>query len=148
MNNKMIDGMKKEGKPFLRVMIFSYIMTILMPLAIYLTHNERYTNKDILLCGIIWVIIGSFCLYGWLYAVKYRLEFNDEKVYLKTLFNKIELNISDIKNFSCKRYLKSSFYQFSLYTKNKKVLVNTRYRDEFIQILRENNIKQISWKNK
>lgn len=145
MNNKIIDGMKKEGK---LPRIFTIISVILIMGEIIFMLIEKQTIKDTLII----ILYLSFCclifFYGWLYSAKYKVEIDESKIRLKTLFNKIELNMSDIKNFSCKRYLKSSFYQFSLYTKNKKVLVNTRYRDEFIQILRENNIKQISWKNK
>lgn len=31
MNNKIIDGMRKEGKPFRNIMLFGYIFAILMP---------------------------------------------------------------------------------------------------------------------
>ena len=144
MNNKIIDGMRKEGKPFRNIMSFGYIFAILMPLSIYLMNNDKYSDKDIILFAITGVMFGTIGLYGWLYSMKYRLEFDSEKVYLKTLFRKIELNICDVKKYTCNRYRKSVFYQFNLFINNRKVLINTRYRDEFEKILKDKKIEQIT----
>lgn len=144
MNNKIIDGMKKEGKPFRTIMLFGYIFAILMPLSIYLSNNDKYSDKDIILFAIAGVMFGTIGLYGWLYSMKYRVEFDNEKVYLKTLFRKIELNLCDVKKYTCNRYRKSVFYQFNLFTKDKKVLINTRYKDEFEKVLKDKEIEQIT----
>ena len=143
MNNKIIDGMRKEGKPFRNIMLFGYIFAILMPLSIYLMNNDKYSDKDILLIFLWYFILGSIGLYGWLYALKYRVEFDNEKVYLKTLFRKIELNICDVKKYTCNRYRKSVFYQFNLFINDKKILINTRYKDEFEKVLNDYKIEQI-----
>ena len=143
MDIRIIDGMKKEGKPFRNIMLFGYIFAILIPLSIYLMNNDKYSDKDIILFAIAGVMFGTIGLYGWLYSIKYRLEFDNEKVYLKTLFRKIELNIGDIEKYACNRYRKSVFYQFNLFIKDKKVLINTRYKDEFEKVLKDNKIEQI-----
>lgn len=143
MDEKIIDGMKKEGKPFRNIMIFGYIMSILMPISICLMNNEKYSDRDIFLFAIVWFMFGTIGLYGWLYAIKYRVEFNGEKVYLKTLFKRIELNIYDIEKYTCNRYRKSVFYQFNLFIKGKKVLINTRHKDELEKILKDKKIEQI-----
>ena len=143
MDIRIIDGMKKEGKPFRNIMLFGYIFAILMPLSIYLMNNDKYSDKDIILFAIAGVMFGTIGFYGWLYSIKYRLEFDNEKVYLKTLFRKIELNIGDIEKYACNRYRKSVFYQFNLFIKDKKVLINTRYKDEFEKVLKDNKIEQI-----
>lgn len=142
MNNKIIDGMRKEGKPFRNIMLFGYIFAILMPLSIYLMNNDKYSDKDIILFAFAGVMFGTIGLYGWLYSMKYRLEFDSEKVYLKTLFRKIELNICDVKKYTCNRYRKSVFYQFNLFINNRKVLINTRYKDELEKVLKDNKIEQ------
>ena len=143
MNDKIIDGMRKEGKPFRNIMLFGYIYAMLMLLSIYLMNNDKYSDKDIILLSIAGVMYGTIGLYGWLYSIKYRLEFDNEKVYLKTLFRKIELNICDVKKYTCSRYRKSVFYQFNLFINDKKVLINTRYKDEFEKVLKEYKIEQI-----
>jgi hypothetical protein len=143
MNNKIIDGMKKEGKPFRNIMLFGYIFAILMPLSIYLMNNDKYSDQDMILFAIAGIMFGTIGLYGWLYAIKYRVEFDNEKVYLKTLFRTIELNICDVKKYTCNRYRKSVFYQFNLFINNRKVLINTRYKDEFKKVLKDNKIEQI-----
>lgn len=142
MNKLVIDGMKKEGKPFLYVMLMGYILAIIMPVSIYLLNNGKFSEKDILLFAIAWFLFGTFGLYGWLYAVKYTIKFNDKKVYLKTLFKKIELNVCDIEKYTCKRYRKSVFYQFQLFIKGKKILIYTRYKDEFRKILEGKKISE------
>jgi len=144
MNNKITDGMRKEGKPFRNIMLFGYIFAILMPISIYLMNSDKYSDKDIILFAITGVMFGTIGLYGWLYAVKYKVEVNEKKIHLKTLFGQVELNICDIEKYTCNRYKKSVFYQFNLFAKGKKVLVNTRYNKEFEAILRDNQIEQIA----
>ncbi len=41
------------------------------------------------------------------------------------------------------RYRKSVFYQFNLFINGKKVLINTRYKDEFKKVLKDNKIEEI-----
>lgn len=142
MNSKIIDGMRKEGKPFRNIMLFGYFFAILMPLSIYLMNNDKYSDKDIISFAIAGVMFGTIGLYGWLYSIKCRLEFDNEKVYLKTLFRKIELNICDVKKYTCSRYRKSVFYQFDLFINDKKILINTRYKDEFEKVLKDYKIEQ------
>ena len=142
MNDKIIDGMKKEGKPFKYVMIFGYVFAILMLLSNYFIFVEKYSDAVILKIFIIYLMVGTFGLYEWLYAVTYKVEFNDDKVYLKTLFKKIELNINDIEKYTVKRYRKSVFYQFHLFINGKKILINTRYKDEFENVLKLKGLRQ------
>ena len=143
MDNKIIDGMKKESKKPRNAMILCYLFAVLMPLAHYLRDNDKFSDKDILLIFLWCFILGSIGLYGWLYALKYRVEFDNEKVYLKTLFRTIELNICDVKKYTCNRYRKSVFYQFNLFINDRKVLINTRYKDEFEKVLKDYKIEQI-----
>lgn len=141
MDNKIIDGMKKEGKGFLKLAIFAILLFSLT--FVYMYVNEKnFQDKVVLSMLMVYSMFSLFGLYGWLYSMKYRLEFDNEKVYLKTLFKKIELNICDIKKYSCNRYRKSVFYQFNLFINDKKVLINTRYKDELEKILKENKIQK------
>lgn len=142
MNDKIIDGMKKEGRLLKYVMIFGYVFAILMLLSNYFIFVEKYSDADILKIFIICLMFGTFGLYGWLYAVTYKVEFTDDKVYLRTLFKKIKFNIIDIEKYTVKRYRKSVFYQFHLFINGKKILINTRYKDEFENILKSKGISQ------
>ena len=142
MNDKIIDGMKKEGKPFKYVMIFGYVFAILMLLSNYFIFDVKYSDAVILKIFILYLMFGTFGLYGWLYAVTYKVEFTDDKVYLRTLFKKIKFNIIDIEKYTVKRYRKSVFYQFHLFINGKKILINTRYKDEFENILKSKGISQ------
>lgn len=58
MNKLVIDGMKKEGKPFLYVMLMGYILAIIMPVSIYLLNNGKFSENDILLFAIAWFLFG------------------------------------------------------------------------------------------
>lgn len=134
MNNQIIDGMKKESRKARNVAVVCYLFAILNTLYIYLANNEKYSNSDIRI-SILYFIFGTFSLYLWLYAVKYRVMFDNEKIHLKTLFKKIELNICDVEKYTCNRYKKSVFYQFNLFVNDKKILINTRYKEELEKIL-------------
>ena len=142
MDNKIIDGMKKEGKGFLGLALFATILVALTFLYMYV-NEKNFRDKVVLSMLMVYSMFSLFGLYGWLYALKYRVEFDNEKVCLKTLFRKIELNISDVKKYTCNRYRKSVFYQFNLFINDKKVLINTRYKDEFEKILKDYKIVQI-----
>lgn len=107
-----------------------------------LLNDYTYNIKEIILTLEFITIIVVFSLYGYLYGEKYKLEVTTSKIKLRTLFSKIEINISDIKSYSYKRYRKTVFYQFYLITEKKKYLINTIFRDEFIEILKVNNINQ------
>lgn len=113
-----------------------------MPLAILLTKNEFFQKLDIILISLFCFMIGSILLYRWLYAIRYSVEVTEEKVILKTLFRKADIDFKNITYYSNNRYKKSVFYQFKLFTKDKTVLVNTRYRDEFIKILKDKGIQE------
>ena len=135
--------MKKEGKPFRNIMLFGYIFAILIPLSIYLMNNDKYSDKDIILFAIAGGMFGTIGLYGWLYTSKCKIVISNTNVKLKTLFKKEDINLCDVKQYTCKRYKKSKFWQFILYTNNKKILINTRYKEEFEEILKQNKIKNI-----
>ena len=143
MDNKIVDGMKKEGKGFLKLTIFAIILFALTFVYMYI-NEKNFQDKAVLSMLMAYSMFSLFGLYGWLYAIKYRLEFDSEKVYLKTLFRKIELNICDVKKYTCNRYRKSVFYQFNLFVNDKKILINTRYKDEFEKVLKDKKIEQIT----
>ncbi len=134
MNNQIIDGMKNESRKALNVAVVGYLFALLNTLYIYLANNGKYSNSDILI-SILYFIFGTFSLYGWLYAVKYRVMFDSEKIHLKTLFKEIKLNICDVEKYTCNRYKKSVFYQFKLFVNGKKILINTRYKEELEKAL-------------
>jgi len=84
MNNKIIDGMKKEGRYFLYLMLIGYIGYILIPLCLYITKSDKITDKGLIILLTSGFLFGTYGLFAWLYAIKYRVEFDNEKVCLKT----------------------------------------------------------------
>lgn len=142
MDNIIIDRMKKESKLARNVMIFSFALLLLTFVYMYV-NNKSLQDKDVLFMFILFFSLGMFEFYMWLYAIKYNLKITEEKIMLKTLFRKVEINICNIEKYTCKRYRKSVFYQFNLFIKDKRILVNTRYKEEFESILKENKIEQI-----
>ncbi len=142
MDNIIIDRMKKESKLARNVMFFSFALLLLTFVYMYV-NNKSLQDKDVLFMFILFFCLGMFGFYVWLYAIKYNLKINKEKIVLRTLFRKVEINTCNIEKYTCKRYRKSVLYQFNLFIKDKRILVNTRYKDEFIKILEENNIEQI-----
>lgn len=142
MDNKIIDGMKKEGKPFRNITIVALTLFSLTFVYMYV-NNKNLQDKIVLSMLLVFLMFAIIGLYGWLYSAKYSVEIDDEKILLKTLFRKIELNICDIEKYTCNQYKKSVFYQFNLFLKSKKVLINTKYKEEFEKILKDNKVEQI-----
>ena len=131
------DDMKKEGKGFVYAFTVCLILFLLTVVQIFLTKRKHvFGNTDIAKL----IVFGFFTLlslYGWLYALKYRLEITEEKISLKTLFKRVEILITDISCYTCKRYGKSVFYQFMLRAKNRKVLISTRHPEIVVNILED-----------
>jgi hypothetical protein len=114
MENLIIDGMQKEGKKIKYLVILGYGLTILSFVYAYV-NNKSILDDDVFMMLIVYFCFGTFGLYMWLYSIKYKLTISNDKINLKTLFSKIEINIDDINKYTCNRYNKSEFYQFNLY---------------------------------
>jgi len=142
MENLIIDGMQKEGKKIKYLVILGYGLTILTFVYAYV-NNKSILDDDVFMMLIVYFCFGTFGLYMWLYSIKYKLTISNDKINLKTLFSKIEINIDDINKYTCNRYNKSEFYQFNLYLKDKKILINTRYKEELIELLKDRGIEQL-----
>jgi hypothetical protein len=142
MENLIIDGMQKEGKKIKYLVILGYGLTILSFVYAYV-NNKSILDDDVFMMLIVYFCFGTFGLYMWLYSIKYKLTISNDKINLKTLFSKIEINIDDINKYTCNRYNKSEFYQFNLYLKDKKILINTRYKEELIELLKDRGIEQL-----
>ena len=84
------DDMLKESKIWRGPMIAFFIAAILFP---FVSIWKNLETSEVILGDLFFLLFGCYFNYGWLYSVKYRVEFDNEKVYLKTLFKKIELNI-------------------------------------------------------
>ncbi len=127
------DDMIKEGKTSKNPMILFFVLAALFPLV--LIWNE-IKIIELILGELFFLIIACYFLYVHLYTIKYKVSITKDRITLITLFNHIEIEIKDIKTFSCKRYRKSQFYQFLIFTNNKKTLINTRYKDEVEKLLK------------
>lgn len=138
MDKKIIDGMKKESKVSMYLMVIGYIFAVLILLISY-----KSKDKGDVLLAIMWFIIGTFGLYTWLCAIKYKIEINDKHISLKTLFIKKEINITDIEKYKCNKYRRTALYKFNLYINGKKVLICTRYKEKFENILSDNNVQKV-----
>ena len=142
MDIKITDGMKKEGKIYKDITIFAILLFLLTFLDVYV-NNKSFNDKTVMSMLIIYGMFIIVGLYGWLYTAKYKIDISNTNVKLKTLFKKEDISLYDVIQYTCKRYKKSKFWQFTLYTNNKKNLINTRYKEEFEEILKQNKIKNI-----
>ena len=124
------DDMKKEGRPFKMTMMGGYVLTILSPLSVLLSSYINYTKKEVLIITLAYFLIGTFGLYGWLYSKTYEVKFNREEIVVKSLLKRTDIQIKEITQYTCQRYRKSVFYQFSILTNGKKIVVNTRHVNE------------------
>ena len=141
MDKYIVDTMKKESKWFFFLMLFGYVILALILVGMKINNTGWGDNIVQIAIGF---FAGSFGLYGWLYGITYKVEISQEKVLIKTLFRRFDINIGDIETYTCERYQKSVFYQFNLFTKDKRFLLNTRYKQEFIDFLQNAGVKQVT----
>ena len=141
MDIKITDEMKKEGKIYKYITIFAMLLFLLTFLYVYV-NNKSFNDKAIISMFIVYGMFIIVGLYGWLYTAKYKIAISNTNVKLKTLFKKEDISLCDVKRYTCKRYKKSKFWQFTLYINNKKIVVNTRYKEKFEEILKENKIEK------
>ena len=134
------DDMVKESKAWKNPMIIFFVLAALFPLVL-IWNNIKTT--EFILGEVFFILVGCYFLYGYLYVYKYKVVVTNEKIVLKTLFKSVEVQFKDIKTYNCNRYRKSVFYQFNLFINERKVLINTRYKDEFEKVLKDNKIEQI-----
>ena len=134
------DNMKKESKAWKMPMTIFFVLAALFPLVL-IWNNIK--TAEFILGEVFFILVGCYFLYGYLYAYKYKVVVTNEKIVLKTLFKSVEVQLKDIKNYNCKRYRKSEFYQFLVFCKDKKILINTRYKDDLEKLLKNNEFNNI-----
>ena len=127
------DDMVKESKLWKTPMLIFFVLAALFPLVLIWNSIK---SAEFILGEVFFIFVGCYFLYGYLYAYRYKVVVTNEKIVLKTLFKRVEIQFKDVKNYSCKRYEKSGFYQFHLFCKEKKILINTRYKDDLEKILK------------
>lgn len=85
--------------------------------------------------------MGCYSLFG----LKYQVSISQETIIIKTLFKKIEIHVSDIETYTYKRYNGSSIlYAFKFIVAKKKKTLITRYKDELLEFLNQNQIAKSS----
>lgn len=135
--NFIEDNLKKESKRVLLTFILCYIVALIFPLLYYID----YDMDDILFFSILFFVMGCYSLFG----LKYQVSISQETITIKTLFKKIEIHVSDIETYTYKRYNGSSIlYAFKFIVAKKKKTLITRYKDELLEFLNQNQIAKSS----
>lgn len=135
--NFIEDNLKKESKRVLLTFILCYIAALIFPLLYYID----YDMDDILFFSILFFVMGCYSLFG----LKYQVSISQETIIIKTLFKKIEIHVSDIETYTYKRYNRSSIlYAFKFIVAKKKKTLITRYKDELLEFLNQNQIAKSS----
>lgn len=135
--NFIEDNLKKESKRVLLTFILCYAAALIFPLLYYID----YDMDDILFFSILFFVMGCYSLFG----LKYQVSISQETIIIKTLFKKIEIHVSDIETYTYKRYNRSSIlYAFKFIVAKKKKTLITRYKDELLEFLNQNQIAKSS----
>lgn len=125
------DDFKKESKRWRTIMIFTYSLSILFPIAVKISKKGNDITKiDIVLSFIFFFFLGSFSLYAFLYSRYYKLLIYEESIKIKTLFKEVDISINTIDKYEYKRYKRSIFYKYTLFCGDKKYFFYTRHLDE------------------
>ena len=135
--NFIEDNLKKESKRVLLTFILCYAAALIFPLLYYID----YDMDDILFFSILFFVMGCYSLFG----LKYQVSISQETITIKTLFKKIEIHVSDIETYTYKRYNGSSIlYAFKFIVAKKKKTLITRYKNELLEFLNQNQIAKSS----
>ena len=63
MKKHIVDGIKQEGKAYRFLMIFGYVFCALYPLAMLVTKNSGFSNKDVIKAAIFFsCLAASVCM--------------------------------------------------------------------------------------
>lgn len=136
----LTDDMKKESRIWLTPMILCFFLSIIYPILMkFVYQGSDVSDWELILLFLIFMLLALFSLFAYLYAIKYKVAVTADRMVLKTLFKNIQFNLADIKEYHYKRYMKSVFYQFTIYYLDRKVLINTRYYNELDNLLRDLN---------
>ena len=146
------DDMVKESKTWKNPMLLFFVLAVLFPLTL-IWNNIKIT--EFILEEVFFLIVAEkgavIPQYKTVGAAGADIcAFVNEKIVLKTLFKNVEVQFKDIKTYNCKRYRKSEFYQFLVFCKEKKILINTRYKDDLEKLLdkvldKYKDIKIVRW---
>lgn len=132
----LFDNMKKEA----RIQgIVSIIMLLFFTTGAVVKGTELFPIKHY----IVLYILAFMCLYGCIYGNAYQLQIRKDCINLKYLFGKHEMQVSAITGYTCKKSA-ISFYQFKLFSKEKKLIIQTHYREKVIRFLNDSGIEKIN----
>lgn len=134
------DNMRKESKRFLIIATVCLLLSVLTPIAYVL--NANTSSWDFIKICLMYAIFGVACLFMWVSAKRYELLITQERAIIRTMFRKYEIDLHNVMAYTCKRYRKSEFYQFTLVTENKKIMVSTHYKEKVIAILQNAKIPE------
>ncbi len=136
------DNMKKEIKIPLLCTIFIYFL-FAVRLYMVFQRNENWTEGEHSLLLPLDFLGGTIGGISCIYVAKYRVKISKEKIIIKSLFVKKEVNIYEVEKYSYKWNKIYKIYQYTLYIENKKVMFNSHYKNEIEQILNENGAQKI-----
>ena len=132
------DDRKKYSYAFIIFMVFATIGSVLFPVTY--TFYFHAAKAEIIKVSIIFPLTDLIAFFAFLYCHFYKLEVYEDAIKLRTLYRKIEINLSDIERFSSTKYGLSTYYMFKIYTKlskPKSIVVYTKHYYEFTKLLSE-----------
>ena len=144
MEIKLEDSWKKESKRWGGIAVFVGLIAIFVPIALYFWGGSDSSATDSINAAILLGLLFLIALYGFLYSFLYRIIVIENKIIRKTLFKSVEIEFSKIQSFQCKRYSRSELYLFSFNIDGRKEKIYTRYKEQMIKILQDNNVKYLN----
>lgn len=136
------DNMKKEIKIPLLSAFFGYFLFAIR-LYIAFQRNENWTEGELSLSLLMCFLLGTIGVFVGIYLLAYRVKISKEKIIIKSLFGKKEVNIYEVEKYSYTWNKIYKIYQYTFYIGNKKLMFNSHYKNEIEQILNENGAQKI-----
>lgn len=140
----IVDDMKKEAKYALIPTIFLVLAGTLLPL-VWFWDDSLDVAVDIKM-SLLAICAAIYGLYVFLSCITYKLIVTCDKIVLKTLFIRWNIDFANISNYSYKKHRKFDIYIFLIRVNKKKFSINTRHPNKLIELLDAHDIPVVASK--
>lgn len=130
------DDMKSETKKFVSIFLFGVLMAIAIPLLRKTGQlGESLDTTTVIVITAFFGVIGLVGLCGLIYVQTYQLTVTNDEIQFRTIFNKVTIQLKQIKDYENKRYNRSTLLGFKIYYADKSTTIYTRHAKELSEIL-------------
>lgn len=142
---KINDNMLEESKIYLKHFKEAVFLAVIFVIVSFFPINS-FTKVDFIVIVLFFICVAIFSLIIYANMKKYSVIISKENIKITTIRGEKNINTEDICSISCFRglkinkytdkWIKVQIFRFKIVTQNETLSVYTRYKDEFLNILK------------